>query len=284
MWRKIVFCFLFLLIINKVVFSKDSTDTFLDKVQKVIEVRGTFVSQYQPKKPALFTVSKNSGEKTLYTIDLAILYKNLSTPVLLLTPIIQFNYSSSENAPSEKITGTLSSYWIIHNDPNSSSSGRLEPMISYSKDFKTKFEKIGGNIVYVPTFPEFLFPIQNATELEYAEDDSDRVVLLHGFQPIIGLGYDKEISKKGEAVDVRSFRSIVNGQYTLRRYYFQLNLALDFENEFIDHKRTFFDYSAEASFFFDDTERYSINASIEVIEKPSAIKNKKITIGFGLKL
>jgi hypothetical protein len=286
MWRKISFCFLFLLLVNNVVFSKDSTNTFLDKVQRVIDVRGTFDSKQQPKKPALFTISKNSGEKTLYTIDLAVIYKNknLSTSTLEFTPIIQFNYASSQKKPSEKITGAWSVYWIFYNPEYSSGSSRLESMISYSKDFKTKFEKISGNIFYVPTIPEALIPIRNANDIEYSENGSDRNVLIHGFQPVIGLGYDKEISEKGKDIDAKSFRGIIKGQYTYRRYLFRVDFALNFENEFIDRKRTFFDYSAETSYFFDVKQRTSINATVNVIERPKIARNTKIIFGFGLKL
>jgi hypothetical protein len=287
MWRKISFCFLFLLLVNNVVFSQDSTNAFLDKVQKVIDVRRTFDSESEPKDPAIFTITKNSDEKTNYTIDLAILYKLFSTDEFYLRPVMQFYYSSSEKEPSERITGAWSAYWIFDNPETSSRSNRLEWMVSYSKDFKTELEKLGLNLVWVPTYPKFLnkhLPIRNATEIEYSDSGFDRNVLIHGFQPVIGLGYDKEVSDKGDIADVKSFRGIVKGQYSWRRYYFQLDLALNFENELINHKRTFFDYSAKTSFYFDDKERSSVNTSVEVIERPKIARNTKITFGFGLKL
>jgi hypothetical protein len=260
------------------------SETFLDDLQKIIKIRRSFETESENKKPALFSYSKNSDENSIYTADVAVLYKNrhFSTDVLQFTPVLQFNYSSDPNNLSQRISGDLNAYWIFY-ESSGSASIHLQPTLSLLRDFVVQSSQFRWNVVAVPKLPDQ--HIYNVTELEYNQSEEVWNQLLYGFIPIIGIGGDHEINRNETQNDeLRSFRGILKGQFNIRTYYAELDLALNCENEFANQKRTFFDYSAGVSLYFDVKQRASLNAVVERIQYPEVARNTHLQIGFGIKL
>lgn len=266
---------------------KKSTDSdkptlsLLDNIQDIIDIRKSFTSENETNKPALFSYKKDNDEKAVYLIDIAVSYKGFNYEKSGVTPFVQFDYSSKSKDQSDKLTAGVSSYYRIYN--YSGGSGKLEPLISYSKDFFTK-EEIGKvSLFFVPQFPKFFLPVRNVTNIKFKYDGSqedNRWVI--GFNPIFGINFDR-VYDGNFNYNTNYYYGSYAGNLTFKRYYLQFDLYGNYFSEFDDIRISRYKYEGTATFYFDQKERSSLNAKYSQEETDSDI-TKKITIGFGLKL
>lgn len=236
--------------------SDEPTLSLLDRIQNIIDIRKSFTSENETNKPALFSYKKDNDEKAVYLIDIALSYKGFNYEKSGVTPFVQFDYSSKSKDQSDKLTAGLSSYYRIYD--YSGGSGKLEPLISYSKDFFTKEETGKASLFFVPQFPKFFLPVRNVTNIKFKYDGSkedNRWVI--GFNPIFGINFDRVYD--GKIISNLYYGSYA-GNLTFKRYYLQFDLYGNYFSEFDDYRISRYKYEGTATFYFDQKERSSLNA------------------------
>lgn len=257
------------------------TLSFMDKVQNVVELRKSFETENETKKPALLSFKKDEGENPVFVTDIAAALKIFRYETFGITPFIQFDYSSKSKEETEKITGGLSSYYMIYR--YSGGSGKLEPLISFAKDYYTKIENLIFRLTFIPHFPDFIIPIRNISDIKFKYDGSKKDnIWIFGFNPFLGMNFDRKYGGNNN-LNQSLYFSAVGGNVTVRKYYFQLDLYGIYENEFDDFTNSKYKYEATATFYFDEKERASINAKYMQQEKDKDLL-KRILFGFGVKL
>lgn len=258
-----------------------NTLSFIDKVQQIIELKKSFINETETKKPALFSFKKDDGDKSVFTIDIALSLKIFRFETYGISPFIQFDYSTKSKDETEKILGGVSAYYLLYE--YSGGSGKIEPLISYSKDFINETEELNVRISYMPRFPKFFIPVRNINEIKFKYDGSkedDRWVF--GLNPFLGMIYDRQLETSANQYQSYYFSS-VGGNLTLKRYYLQFDLYGIYENEFDNFRNSRYKYEGTATFYFDEKERSSFNAKYTQEIKDDKFK-KTITLGFGIKL
>lgn len=258
---------------------KDKEISFMDKVQKIIEIRRSFDVSGEITKPALLALKKDNGEKAIFSIDIAIGYKGFRYEKLGFTPLIQFDYSSKEKDRLEKIRFGLDTYYKIYE--YSGGSGKLRPFLTFAKDYYSKIEEFNFNLSFVPSFPKFVIPVRNISDIKFKYDGNDNRWIF-GFNPIIGTTYERIYGGK-KHIQQTNYYSLTAASVTVKRYYLQFDVYGKYEKEFIEKHGIRYKYEGTATLYFDEKERSSINAKFEQSEKDKNV-TKKFTLGFGIKL
>ena len=253
----------------------------MDKVQKVIEMRKSFETENETKKPALFSFKKDEGEKAVFVTDVALSLRIFRFESYGISPFVQFDYSSKSKEETEKITGGISGYYRLYQ--YSGGSGKIEPLFSYSKDFDSEIENVIIRLSFIPHFPNFIIPIRNVNDLKFKYDGSKKDnIWIFGFNPFIGMNFDRKYGGN-KNLNKSLYFSSAGGNITVKKYYLQIDLYGIYENEFDDLTNSKYKYEATATFYFDTKERASINAKYMQEEKEKELL-KRITFGFGVKL
>jgi len=258
-----------------------NTLSFMDNIQKVIDMRKSFETENETKKPALFSFKKDEGEKAVFVTDIALSLKIFRFDDYGISPFVQFDYSSKSKEETEKITVGISSYYKLYE--YSGGSGKIESLVSFSKDFDTEIENVIFRLSYTPRFPNFFIPVRNVNDVTFKYDKSKKDnVWVFGFNPFMGLNFDRKYGGKKNINRTLYFTS-TGGNLTLKKYYLQLDLYGIYEFEFDDNTNSKYKYEATATFYFDERERASLNAKyLQELKEKELLK--RITFGFGIKL
>ncbi|MEO8446859.1 MAG: hypothetical protein ABI528_05155 [bacterium] len=258
---------------------KVKEESFMDKLQKFFGIRRSFDISSETTKPALLSFKKDNDEATTFNTDIALTYKGFRYDTWGFSPSIQFDYSSKSKDQLEKLKTGFDVYYKLYE--NDDGSGRIEPAISYAKDFYSKLEEFESGISFVPRFPKFLIPIQNVSDIKFKYDGNDNRWIF-GFNPVVGTNFKRTYGGK-KHISQTEYLGIVAGSLSLRRYFLLFVIYGRYEDEFRNDTYSKYKYNFSASVYFDEKERSSINAGFEQEEKDRKIK-KKFTIGFGIKL
>jgi hypothetical protein len=263
--------------------SKDSSDatdeSIVDNIAKVIEIRKAFDVKSETTKPALFSFKKSENEDAIYTVDAAVMYMLFDYKSFGIYPALQFQYVSHGKKKTETLKGMLIGEWILYNTP--SSEGKLEPSVSFSKDFFSKERIFTGQLVFQPSFPKFPIPIRNVSNIKFKYNGKDNRWIF-GFNPLIGAAYEYDFEEKVKD-DQNSLYTITMASMSLKRYYVTFTVFGDYQAQFEEDKISYYKYGAILSLFLDAKERSSINAKIETESKKSN-KDTELSFGFGVKL
>lgn len=279
-----LFSVLYLLLASVCSFAQNNDSSsddvsIIDKIAKIIEIRKAFDSKSETTKPALFSFKKSEDEDAIYTIDAAVMYKGFDYTTFGIYPAVQFKYISHGKKRTETVKGMLIGEWIMYNTP--SSEGKLEPSVSFSKDFFSEERIFTGQLVFHPSFPKFPIPIRNVTNVKFKYNGKDNRWVF-GFNPIVGAGYEYDLEDNAKD-DRNSLYTITMASMSLKRYYITFTVFGDYQAQFEGDKKSYYKYGAILSLFMDAKERSSINAKIERESKKSN-KDTEISFGFGIKL
>ncbi len=258
---------------------KKKEESFMDKVQKVIEIRRSFDLLSETTKPALLSFKKNEGEKAVFTTDFAVAYRGFRYAGWGISPSVQFDYSSSIYDQLERLTGRVNTYYEFYK--YSGGSGRVEPGISYSKGFYSKIDEQEAELFFIPRFPKLFIPVMNISDIKFKYDGKDNRWIF-GLNPSAGITYLRMTGGSRNINDNNTFGTVA-ASITARRYYLMIEVYGRYESEFPSDRLSRYKYESTLSFYFDERERSSINARFEQEEKEKRRK-RKITIGFGIKL
>jgi hypothetical protein len=275
---------LFVLIfsVNASAQKKDSTespeDSFMDKVAKVIEVRKGFDVKSETSKPAIFSYKKVEDDDAIFTVDAAVMYMLFSWKDFAVYPAVQFDYVSHGKKKAEKLMGMLIGEYILYNTPYAT--GKLEPSVSYSKDFFTDERVFKSQLIFQPSFPNFVIPIRNVSDVHFKYNGKDDRWVF-GINPMIGIAYEDDLEKKTKD-DVNSLYTVTKGSASIKRYYMTFTVYGDYQAQFEDDKKSFYKYGAILTIYLDAKERASINGKFEHEDKKT--KDNELSFGFGLKL
>ncbi|MFZ1460632.1 MAG: hypothetical protein WAU38_07510 [Ignavibacteria bacterium] len=265
---------------KKMKIKKDEKElSFTDKVQKLFEIRRTFNASGETTKPALLSFKKDNDENAVFNIDFALSYKGLRFEEYGVSPSVQFDYSSKTKDQLEKLKAGLDIYYKVYE--YTSGSGRIEPAVSYSKDFFSKTEIFETGLSFIPKFPEFLIPVMNVSEIKFKYDGNDNRWIF-GFNPVIAANFRRTYGGKND-LNLTEYLYSFAGGFTLRRYFLLFEIYGRYENDFSASAVSGYKYDGTATFYFDEKERSSLNARFEQGEKNNK-QTKKYTIGFGIKL
>lgn len=253
--------------------------SFTDKVQKLFEIRRTFNVSGETTKPALLSFKKDNDENAVFNIDFALSFKGLRFEEYGVSPSVQFDYSSKTKDQLEKLKAGLDVYYKVYE--YTSGSGRIEPAVSYSKDFYSKTEVFETGLSFIPKFPEFVIPVMNVSEIKFKYDGNDNRWIF-GFNPVIGANFRRSYGGKND-LNLTEYLYSFAGSFTLRRYFLLFEVYGRYENDFSASAVAGYKYDGTATFYFDEKERSSLNARFEQGEKNNK-QTKKFTIGFGIKL
>ena len=257
---------------------KVKEESFMDKVQKILEIRRSFDISDQITKPALLSLKKDNDEKTVFSIDMALAYKGFRYEKAGVTPSIQFDYSSKSKDQQEKVKLGLDTYYRIYQ--YTGGSGKISPSIFYAKDFYSKLEELNFNLTFIPRFPNFFIPVRNISEIKFKYDGNDNRWIF-GFNPVIGATYERLYGGQ-KHISQTEYYSITAGSISLKRYYFQFDLYGKYEKEFNGLHNNRYKYESTMTFYFDNRERSSVNFKFEQTEKQLK-RTRRLTIGFGIK-
>ncbi len=279
-------CLLFILLMSVSSFAqkkdKDSTesveDSFMDKVARVIEVRKGFDVKSETSKPAIFSYKKVEDDAAIFTVDAAVMYMLFTWKDFAVYPAVQFDYVSHGKKRSEKLTGLIIGEYTLYNTPYAA--GKLEPSVSYSKDFFTEERIFKGQLVFQPTFPNFVIPIRNVSDVHFKYNGKDDRWIF-GINPIFGMAYEEDLEEKTKG-DANSLYSIAKGSASIKRYYMTFTIYGDYQAQLEKDKSSFYKYGAILTIYLDAKERASINGKFEHEDKKT--KDNEISFGFGLKL
>jgi hypothetical protein len=257
----------------------DSSKSVIDVIQEYVELRRAFDDNSESTKPALFSYSKKDDEDAIYKIDAAILYKKLDYTDFAIAPFVQFEYISGGKDRKEKVKSGLTFKYYLYRTPNSS--GRLEPEVSFWKDFYSKRELFEAKLSFNPTFPNFAIPIMDASKVKFKYNGKDNR-WVYGLNPNIGFDYQRQTGPKKKD-DFKTYDSFASLSFTVKRYYLQFDLTGRVEREINPSVNYGYKYEGTATLYLDEKERSSINAKFEQEERDDERK-RRITIGLGLKL
>lgn len=259
---------------------KKKEESFMDKVQKIIEIRKSFDVAGEVTKPALMSLKKDNDEKSTFSIDMAVAYKGFRYEKTGFTPSVQFDYSSKEKDRLERLKLGLDMYYTLYE--YSGGSGKLQPYVQFSKDFFSKTEDFKFNVSFVPSFPKFFFPVRNVSGIKFKYDGTDNRWVI-GLNPIVGATYERTYGGTNN-INQTNYYSLTAAGMTFKRYYFQIDIFGKYEKEFIKEHNIRYKYETTASFYLDEKERSSINFAYSQEEKDIKKLYKKFTLGFGIKL
>jgi hypothetical protein len=192
---------------------------------------------------------------------------------------VQFQYVSHGKKRRETIKGMLIGEWILYDKP--SSEGRLEPSVSFSKDFFSEERIFTGQLVFQLSFPQFPIPIRNVSNIKFKYNGKDNRWIF-GFNPIVGAAYEYDFEENIND-NQNSLYTITMGSMSLKRYYVTFTVFGDYQAQFEGDKISYYKYGAILSLFMDSKERSSINAKIERESKKSN-KDTEVSFGFVVKL
>ncbi|MEO6694963.1 MAG: hypothetical protein ABIY50_10175 [Ignavibacteria bacterium] len=258
---------------------KVTEETFMDKVQKILEVRRSFDISDQITKPALLSLKKDNDEKTIFSVDIALAYKGFRYDNSGLTPSIQFDYSSKSKDQQEKVKLGLDTYYKIYQYADGSA--KISPSVFFTKDFHSKIEELNFNLTFIPRFANFFIPVRNISEVKFKYDGNDNRWVF-GVNPVFGATFERLYGGKNN-LNQTEYYSITAASITIKRYYFQFDVYGKFEKEFIELHNTRYKYESTMTFYFDIRERSSVNFKFEQSEKQLK-RTRRLTVGFGIKL
>ena len=254
-------------------------ESFMDKVQKILEIRRSFDISDQITKPALLSLKKENDEKTVFSIDMGIAYKGFRYDVAGVTPSLQFDYSSKSKDQKENIKAGFVTYYKFYQYKGGS--GKVSPSVFFSKDFYSKVEELTLNLTFVPRFPDFFIPIRNVSEIKFKYDGNDNRWVF-GINPVLGATFERLYGGNNH-INRTEYYSVTAVSLTLKRYYFQFDVYGKYEKEFIAEHSIRYKYESTMTFYFDLRERSSVNFKFEQSEREFK-RTRRLTIGFGIKL
>ncbi len=260
--------------------SKSDT-TFLDKVQKIFEIRRSFEIESQAKNPALLSYKKTENSNASVTVDLAVTYLGLKFYRGYVKPFVQIDFSgSTPKDKNELLTTGLSTNIILVDHVNEEL--KIHPDIFYTRDFYSKLNIYRIALTFVPEFRNFFVPIVDYTKRKFSEESIDGKWLF-GLNPNASVKL-KETDFDGDEKNVTSYFGSLSADIALRKWYFQLVMSGLGERVFGDLDELRYEYGATATVYFDEKERSSLNARFQ--QKGSDLKQavRSFTLGLGLKL
>ncbi len=258
---------------------KDKESSFMDKIQRIIELRRSFDIADEITKPALLSFKKDDDERAIFLIHVALAYKGFRFDKTGVTPSIQFDYSSKEKDLLEKVRLGFDLYSRVYE--YSGGSGKIQPFLAFGRDFASRIDEFKFNLSFVPSFPKFFIPVRNISNIKFRYDGIDNQWVF-GINPIIGATYERSYGGLNH-FDRTDYYSLTAASITVKKYYFQFDLFGKYEKEFIDEHDIRYKYEATATIYFDEKERSSINGKFEQEEKDRIVK-RRMTVGFGIKL
>ncbi len=254
-----------------------SDTTFLDNMQKYIEIRRSFEIESQAKNPALLSYKKSENSKAVITIDLAVSYVGFRTRSIHVKPFVQVDFSgSSEKDKNEQLTTGISSVFFDN------SSFRVQPEIYYTRDFYNKLNLYRIGVTLNPVNPHFLIPLRDITKKKFTDQSIDGAWLA-GLNPNINFRY-READYDSDQPNISEFVTSAYADLAFKHWYFQLVVSGLGEQSFIDSDELRYKYGATATLYFDEKERSSLNLKYD--QRGSDLKQavRIFTLGFGLKL
>jgi len=266
-------------IVKKTTLPKKTKESFMDKVQKILEIRRSFDVTDLITKPALLSLKKDNDEKTIFSIDMAVAYRGFQYEAAGVTPSVQFDYSSKSKDQQEKIKLGLDLYYRMYQYDGGS--GKISPSVFFIKDFYSKIEEFNFSLTFNPRFPKFFFPVRNINEIKFKYDGNDNRWVF-GLNPVIGATYERVYGGK-KHISQTEYYSITAASISVKRYYFQFDLYGKYEKEFIELHNIRYKYESTMTFYFDIRERSSVNFKFEQAEKQLK-RSRRLTVGFGIKL
>ena len=282
-FRKFIAAFVILLcLITEESLPQSKRDTsFLDNVQKYLEIRRSFEIESQAKNPALLSYKKSENSNATLTIDLAVTYLGFRFNRGHVKPFVQTDFSgSSAKDKNELLTTGLSSSYFIINDSNEKL--KLHPDIFYTRDFYNKLNIYRFALTFEPEFRNFFIPIVDYTKKKFSEESIDGKWLF-GLNPNASLKI-KETDYDGEKENITAYFGSLSADIALRKWYFQLVISGFGEKGIGEMDELRYEFGATATLYFDEKERSSLNARFQ--QKGSDLKQavKTFTLGLGLKL
>lgn len=264
------------------VFAQSKTDTtFLDKVQKFIEIRRSFEIESQAKNPALLSYKKAEKSEASITIDLAVSYLGFRFSSWQIKPFLQIDFSGDNDKKKNELltTGISTSYYPVN---NASEKLKLLPDLFYTRDFFNKLNVYRAAVTIAPEFRNFFIPIVDYTKGKFSEESIDGKWLF-GFNPNLTFKL-KETDYDDASENTTDCFVAFNVDVALRKWYFQFVVSGLGERVFGDTNEFRYDYGATVTLYFDEKERSSLNARFQ--QKGSDLKQaaKSFTLGLGLKL
>jgi len=260
--------------------SKNDT-TFLDKVQKILEIRRSFEIESQAKNPALLSYKKSENSNATVTIDLAVTYLGFKFDRGYVKPFVQTDFSGSTAKDRNELltTGLSTSYFIVNGNNEKI---KLHPDIFYTRDFYNDLNIYRIALTFEPEFRNFFIPIVDYTKKKFSEESIDGKWLF-GLNPNASVKL-KETDFDGEEKNVTAYFGALSADIALRKWYFQFVMSGLGEKVFGDLNELRYEYGATATIYFDEKERSSLNARFQ--QKGSDLKQavKTFTLGLGLKL
>lgn len=264
------------------VFPQSKTDTtFLDKVQKIIEIRRSFEIESQAKNPALLSYKKAEKSEASITIDLAVSYLGFKFARVQVKPFVQIDFSGDSDKKKNELvtTGISTSYYPVN---GANEKLKLHPDLFYTRDFFNKLNVYRVAITFAPELRNFFIPIVDYTKGKFAEESIDGKWLF-GLNPNLTFKL-KETDYDDATENTTEYFAAFNADVALRKWYFQFVVSGLGERVFGDTNEYRYDYGATVTLYFDEKERSSLNARFQ--QKGSDLKQaaKSFTLGLGLKL
>ena len=258
---------------------KDSEISFMDKVQELIGIRRSFDVSSETTKPGVLSFKQNDDQEPVFNIDMALIYKGFRYDQWGFSPSVQFDYSSKPKDQLEKLKAGFDVYYKVYqyND----NYAKLEPAVSLSRDFYNDIDEFQTSISFIPRYPDFPVPLRNVSDIKFLYDGNDNRWVF-GFNPIVGTNFKRTYSTSYDLSESDYFASFA-GSLTIKRYYMLFELYGRYETPFEQDVLSRYKYNVTAVFYFDDKERSSLNLNVEQ-EDLGDERNRKITIGFGIKL
>lgn len=260
---------------------KDTSEheSFLDKLSKVVEVRKSFDSHAETAKHALFSYKKDEGEDAIYTIEAAVLYEGFTNETIGIMPAIEFEYTSSDKKRRELLEVGLVGFYYLYD--NKDGSGKIEPSITFGKDFIKERELLRAKLIFNPTIKNFFIPIRNIDKHKFKYNDKDDH-WVWGFNPLLGFGYEYDINDNGPD-ETKKLYNIAHGSLSFKKYYAEVTAYGQYDHEFEETQNSNYKYGGIFTYYMDSKERTSFNAKIERHKKREHF-NTEVSFGFGLGL
>lgn len=271
----------FLMISTSILAQSQSDTSFLDKLQKIIEIRRSFEIESQAKNPALLSYKKTEGSTPSLTVDLAITYLGFTFENGKVKPFVQVDFSGSGTKNQNELltTGISASIYTL-NAKNSRL--RIHPDLFYTRDFLNKLNIYRTAITLEPEIRNFIVPIVNITRRQFSEESIDGDWLV-GLNPNLTFKL-KETDYDGVTENSTVYFTELRADFAIRKWYLQVVVMGSGEKTFGDINEIRYEYGGTITLFFDEKERSSLNAMFQ--QKGSDLNQalKTFTLGFGLKL
>lgn len=260
--------------------SKHDT-TFLDKVQKILEIRRSFEIESQAKNPALLSYKKSDNSNAVVTVDLAVSYLGWEFIDWKLKPFVQIDFSgSSAKDKNELLTTGLSFTFFPVNKP--ADKLKLQPDLFYTRDFFNKQNIYRAALTLTPEIRDSFIPLADITKRKFSEESIDGN-LIYALNPGISLKA-KETDYDSDQENTTEYFASLRCDLAVRHWYLQFVASGLGEQAFGYEGELRYQFGATATLFFDEKERSSLNAKFEQKGSDVASALKTFTLGFGLKL